>query len=68
MPPQRQSFPGSTAISAAAYDPETRELVISFKGGASQYTYPNVPADVYDQLCTADSPGRYWRESIKDQY
>lgn len=66
MPLQRQSFPGSTALTSAQYDPDTQSLTITFKSGQS-YTYPNVPRDVWEQLQTADSPGRFWRESIKDQ-
>lgn len=68
MPVQRQSFPGSTALSGASYDPDTQQLVVSFRNGSQSYAYPNVPADVWDGLVSADSPGRFWRESIKDQY
>lgn len=64
---QRQSFPGSTALSGATYDPDTRVLTITFKSGQS-YTHLDVPADIWEQLQTADSPGRFWRNSIKDQY
>ncbi len=68
MPPLRQSFPASTALSSAQYDPDTQSLTVTFKGGGSSYTYPNVPPEVYEQLLTADSPGRFWRDSIKDVY
>ena len=68
MPAQRQAFPGSSAIAAASYDPDTQELTVTFKGGSISYTYPNVPADTWEQLQSSDSPGRFWRESIKDQY
>ncbi len=68
MPALRQSFPGSSALASASYDPDTQTLTVTFKGGAQSYTYPNVPADVWEQFVTADSPGRFWRESIKDQF
>ncbi len=68
LPVLRQSFPGSSALSGAQYDPDTQTLTVTFKGGSTSYTYPNVPPDVYEQLTTADSPGRFWRESIKDRY
>ncbi len=64
----RQSFPGSSAIQSAEYDPDTRTLTVGFKGGSLGYTYRQVPPDVWEQLVTADSPGTFWRESIKDQY
>ena len=63
----RQSFPNSTAISSANYDAGQQALTITFKTGAS-YTYDNVPQDIYDGLVQADSPGSYWRSSIKDQF
>lgn len=63
----RQSFPGSKAISSATYDEQRQELTITFKSGRS-YTYNSVPPDTYEQLSTADSPGRFWQQSIKDQF
>ena len=68
MPHIRQSFPGSSAIAGATYDPDTRQLTVQFKGGGTSYTYQDVPEDVWDQFVTAPSPGTFWRESIKDQY
>lgn len=63
----RQSYPGSSAISASDYNAERQELVITFKGGRS-YTYRGVPPDVAEQLQSSDSPGTFWRQSIKDAY
>ncbi len=65
---QRQSFPGSSALQSATYDSDTQSLTVTFKGGGQSYTYPNVPPDVWEQLQSSDSPGRFWRESIKDNY
>ena len=68
MPVQRQAFPASSAIAGASYDSDTQSMTITFKGGAISYTYPRVPPDVWEQFQSADSPGRFWRESIKDAY
>ena len=68
MPLRQQSFPASQAIQSASYDDATQSLTVTFKGGGISYTYPNVPPDVWEQLQSADSPGRFWRSSIKDQY
>jgi hypothetical protein len=64
---QRLSFPGSTALQGATYDPTTETLTITFMSGSS-YSYPNVPPDVVEQLAEAPSAGSFWRNNIKDQY
>ncbi len=64
---QRQSFPQSTALASATYDDASGELTVTFRTGRG-YTYRQVPADVWEQLQTADSPGTFWRNSIKDAY
>lgn len=63
----RQDFPNSSALSSATYDDERSELTITFRNGRS-YTYRQVPANVWDGLQTADSPGNFWRSNIMDQY
>lgn len=63
----RQPFPNSQALASADYDAERRELSITFRSGRT-YTYREVPEDVYEGLVEADSPGAYWRASIKDQF
>jgi len=68
LPLVRQSFPGSSALAGAEYNPDTRVLTITFKGGGQSYTYLDVPPDTWEQLVLADSPGTFWRNSIKDQY
>mgnify|MGYP001564059758 CR=1 FL=1 len=64
---QRTTFPGSTALSGASYEEDRQELTVTFKSGRG-YTYHQVPPDVWEQLQSADSPGTFWRESIKDAY
>ena len=66
----RQTFPGSSAIAAASYEPvdeRSGTLTITFKGGRS-YDYPDVPPEVWEGLQGSSSPGTYWRTSIKDVY
>lgn len=62
-----QSFPNSSAIRSASYDEQAQRLTITFKTGG-QYTYESIPPDIYEGLAQADSPGSYWRSSIKDQF
>jgi hypothetical protein len=62
------TFPGSTAIASADYDPATRRLIIQYRDGMKRYTYFNVPAAVYEGLLTAPSKGRYVDTWIKPFY
>lgn len=57
----------STAIAAAGYDPDTRELELEFTSGET-YTYEDVPPEVYQELIASRSPGRFYHQSIKDAY
>src|SRR5687768_11606551 len=60
-------FPKSTAIRSAAYDEETRELIIGLTTGRS-YVYRDVHDWVYIELLAAPSVGRYYNLRIKDRY
>jgi hypothetical protein len=57
----------SSNLSAMRYDEQSRTLQIRFQSGRS-YDYQDVPADVADGLKQADSPGRYFLNSIKGVY
>jgi KTSC domain len=48
----------SSALEAAAYDPEAQELHVKFRGG-STYTYAGVLPDVGTGLFKAESAGQY---------
>lgn len=64
---RRESLAGSSAISDASYDDETQELNVTFNSGQT-YTFRGVPAEIYDGLISASSPGRYYHQNIKGQY
>lgn len=49
------------------YDAERQELKITFHSGRT-YTYGSVPQDIAEGLGQADSPGRYFNNSIKGVY
>lgn len=57
----------STSIVSADYAAEAQELTLQFQSGRS-YTYYGVPAEVYDGLLMAGSPGAYFNTAIKNQY
>jgi hypothetical protein len=49
----------SSNISGGSYNPETRELTLTFASGG-EYTYSGVPADTVEALKNAASAGRFW--------
>lgn len=57
----------SSALSSAGYDTETKTMEVTFTGGRS-YTHENVPAEVFEGLVNADSPGRFYASNIKGVY
>jgi hypothetical protein len=57
----------STVIDSISYDPERRELAITFKSGRT-YVYDDVPIDIYEELLAADSQGAYFNHNIRDAY
>jgi hypothetical protein len=57
----------STAIANMHYDLQTLKLRITFTSGL-EYDYKNVPPEVYNELKTASSKGRYLNLRIKGKY
>jgi hypothetical protein len=57
----------STAIRSFSYDPDRKELYVTFTSGGS-YTYFNVPQNVYDDWQAAFSKGTYFRNHILGRY
>lgn len=58
----------STALSRAEYDAEARILYLWFRDAEAPYGYRDVPEEVFDGLCDAESQGSYFREHILDRY
>ena len=58
----------STAIRRAEYNDETRVLTLWFVESGGPYDYFDVPEHVFDELCRAQSKGRYFADHIRDQY
>lgn len=58
----------SHAIRALSYDLSRSLLYIDFKNSTPQYTYRNVPMNVFNDFLTAPSKGRFYNCYIKDRY
>lgn len=57
----------SSTISGYIYFKTERTLLIAFNNG-SVYEYSDVPKEIYDGLCQADSKGKYHAIFIKYQF
>ena len=57
----------SSAIVAAGYDPQTKQMKITFMQGHT-YDFCGVPQHVFDGLIQATSKGTYYNEHIRDRY
>lgn len=55
----------SSAIAAIGYDGYT--LVVVFRN-SGRYDHPGVPSDVFEELMSADSMGRYYNQNIRGKY
>ena len=63
MAVQRQVL-NSSVLSSASYDDETKTLELTFSSGRS-YTYSQVPPEVFENLASAPSAGKYFNDFIK---
>lgn len=57
----------SSAIKNVTYNAHTRALKVQFIGG-QLYEYQNVPVEVYDEFCQAESLGKFFNENIKTKF
>jgi hypothetical protein len=57
----------STAVDHIGYDENTRELHVTYVGGAT-YTYYGVPKQVYAAFRAAFSKGQFVNQFIKNRY
>ncbi len=57
----------SSFLKSAAYDPGLLLLEVKFKNGKT-YRYADVPEELFNQLCAADSCGKYLNSEIKGKF
>ena len=58
-------FIESTMLASCEFNPETKELMVEFKNG-KKYYYVEVPAEIYSDLITAKSAGKFFNSIKKD--
>lgn len=57
----------SSSIKNVTYNAHTRSLNVQFIGG-QLYEYQNVPVEVYDAFCQAESLGKFFNENVKTKF
>ena len=57
----------STSLNAATYQDQRGFLELEFRSGAI-YRYIGVPEQVYQELLSAESKGRYFNQHIRNRF
>lgn len=57
----------SSNLAQADYDPFMGTMTVGFRNG-TVYEYYGVEQDIYEQLCEAESAGRFFLKNIKGKY
>ena len=57
----------SSDIASVGYDVATQALEIEFQA-TGVYRYFSVPADLFETIRTASSPGKYFLQNIKGKF
>ena len=57
----------SSVVSAAGYDSDTRELTVQLRSGV-EYTYHDVPQEIYNGLMQSNSRGAYFVREISRSF
>lgn len=65
---QSISFRPSTNIAAIQWDPETKDLLVTFVRQGRQYIAHQVDARTAEGFSRAPSAGQYYNNFIRDQY
>lgn len=63
----KREIVSSSNLASIGYDSENEILEIEFNHGGV-YQYFNVPEEVYEELISADSHGRYFAANIRNDY
>ncbi len=57
----------SSNIAKASFDGNTRTMQIEFTTGGV-YAYDDVPHEVYNEMCEAESVGRYFQANVRGRF
>jgi hypothetical protein len=57
----------SSTVASAGYDASTSTMEVEFTSG-TLYDYFAVPRSTFERLLTAESPGQFFNQHIRDVY
>ena len=66
LPPMRSAT--SSLINSYGYDAETKQLFVRFVHGMKLYRYDNFPADLFNSMTEAVSPGKFFTQRVRSLY
>jgi len=64
---EQSSTTDSSMIKRVVFNFATNSLKVEFNGGAL-YEYANVDPQLYEDMCKAESQGKFFNEKIKNNY
>jgi hypothetical protein len=67
MPIETWETPHSSNVSRISFDPDTRELTVTFRGG-SAYVLNGVDATTASDFANDPSPGGYYNRNLRSRY
>ncbi|MBU2492663.1 MAG: KTSC domain-containing protein [Bacteroidetes bacterium] len=63
-----RQYVDSSMIATVGYDSNIAILEVEFKNGGAVWQYYDVPENIYYELMSASSVGKYFYGNIKGQY
>lgn len=67
MAKHSHNFKNSSSLKGCVYDEENKILYVTFQSGGT-HSYYDCPISVFNGLKNAESAGRFFHSSIKDQF
>ena len=64
---ERQPIADSTSVRSTGYDPQSLILEVEYASGRI-YDYENVPIEVVEAMCKAESIGSFLAKNVKFKY
>ena len=64
---ESHTFPGSSNLASASYDPDTQQMEVTFNNGR-RYAANTVPRSFWDGLVNSPAPGSFYHRHLRGQF